>query len=205
FHYIKAYTNSLAIQAVIERAVSRGADRFGGDHDDILSRSLDPQDYRFVNEVVTSSRQILQKGIALVRSESLKFMPMRVLLRITSASLFLLKTISIGGPSIDLQVSLKKLYESDDALRATPVDDMDLASRYATLIERHVTRFRHNFTSSRQPDFPQSFSSGLPAIGIDAQAFDPSLAPFFTNGNQILVGFDADSLGFLWNIPDWEV
>lgn len=227
YHYIKAYTNSLAVQAVVERALSRGADRLGGDHDDILSRSMDPQDYRFINEVVASSRQILQKGIALVRSESLKFMPMRVLLRITSASLFLLKAISIGGPSIDLQVSLKILDESDAALRATPIDDMDLASRYATLIERHVTRFRHNFTSSRQPDLPQGFSSGQPALGMEptssfierqsthrndassmagssaqfdaapsfdtqmfagfedwsAQPFDPSLAPFSTNGN----------------------
>ncbi|KAK0101082.1 hypothetical protein ONS95_012934 [Cadophora gregata] len=249
YHYTKAYTNSLAIQAVVERAISRGADRFGGDDDDILSRSMDPQDYRFINEVVTSSREILQKGIALVRSESLKFMPMRILLRITSASLFLLKAISIGGPSVDLQVSLKILDESNAALKATPVDDMDLASRYATLIERHVTRFRHNFTSSRQPDLPQGFSSGVQAFGMNAsssftegqnmrrndvsgiaesstqfddplsmdtqmfggfedwssQPFDPSLAPFSTNGNQIFVGFDAGSLDFLWNIPDWEV
>ncbi|KAH9217564.1 C6 transcription factor [Leptodontidium sp. 2 PMI_412] len=238
YHYIKAYTNSLAIQAVVERALSRGADRFGGEQDDLLSRSVDPQDYKLINEVVTSSRQILQKGIALVRSGNLKFMPMRVLLRITSASLFLLKAISIGGPSADLQISLKILDESDAALRATPIDDMDLASRYATLIERHVTRFRHNFTISRQPDFPQGFSTGVPGFsgGGDSsciedssaqaqfgvsqsfdtqmfagfedwstQPFDPSLAPFSTNGNQISVGFDAGSLDFLWNIPDWEV
>ncbi|KAG4430793.1 hypothetical protein IFR05_013726 [Cadophora sp. M221] len=258
YHYIKAYTNSLAIQAVVERALSRGADRFGGEPDDLLSRSADPQDYKLINEVVTSSRQILQKGIELVRSGSLKFMPMRVLLRITSVSLFLLKAISIGGPSADLQISLKILDESDAALRATPIDDMDLASRYATLIERHVARFRHNFASSRQPDFPQGLSTGLPVFsgggnsssyfvggrtiqqddssasnpscvgdssaraqfGVSqsfdtqmfagfedwsAQPFDPSLAPFSTNGNQIFVGFDAGSLDFLWNIPDWEV
>lgn len=124
---------------------------------------------------------------------------------------------------------------------------MDLASRYATLIERHVTRLRHNFTSSRQPDLPQGFASGLPPFGSDvgqsfnggqnmqrqdpstsvdpsatfdnsqsfdmftgfedwsAQPFDPSLAPFSSNGNQIFVGFDAGSFDFLWNIPDWEV
>lgn len=155
---------------------------------------------------------------------------MRVILRIASASLFLLKAISLGSHNNDIQASLKILDDSNAALRANPVDDMDLASRYATLLERHTTRFRKNFTSARQPDYAFSYRDGtampdltstsnvsvdydlngayddssLDLHGWSIQPFDPSLAPFSVDGNQMFLGFDNNSLDFLWNAPSWE-
>ncbi|KAH7310059.1 hypothetical protein BKA65DRAFT_485274 [Rhexocercosporidium sp. MPI-PUGE-AT-0058] len=122
-------------------------------------------------------------------------MPMRILFRITSASLFLLKAISIGGPSADLQISLKILDESDTALRATPIDDMDLASRYATLIERHVARFRHNFISSRQPDLLQGFAAGLPTFsgGESSSLFTRGRAEQQSDASGSNTGYLRDS------------
>lgn len=251
YQYLKVYTNSLAIQAVVERALSRGIRRIGRSQGDILATCVDSQDYKFIREVVSGSRQILQTGTALLQSGYLRFSPMRTLLRITSSSVFLLKAISLGSRHGDLQASLSILDQSTAALRANPVDDMDLASRYATLIERHVTRFRHNFTVPYQPEHhlrPPEDSSGAPRtephrsplsssagtlapidIGLSfpvnpadqgeqscdiygifnpsvlddwmAQPFDPSIAPFGTSGYQMSLGFEIDSLDFLWNIP----
>ncbi|PVH77345.1 hypothetical protein DL98DRAFT_638236 [Cadophora sp. DSE1049] len=230
YHYVKAYVNSLSIQAVVERALARGVNNPNGDQGDLFQTCIDPEDYNFINEVTTSSRYILQRATALVQSGTLKYTPMRILLRIASASLFLLKSISLGGRNIDLQVSLHILDESNAALRATPLDDMDVASRYATLLERHTARFRKNFTVSRQPAFGYTMPSYatnpeidgmsnsqystadlyntqlLPENGMDgwsAQPFDPSIAPFAVEGDQMYFGFDDNSLDFLWNTPSW--
>jgi len=231
YHYVKAYVNSLAIQAVVERAIERGIDRVAGDQDNPFYGFIEPHDYVCINEVKTSSLHILQRGISIAQSGSLKYTPMRVLLRIASASLFLLKSISLGGHNNDLQMSLRVLDESNAALRANPVDDMDLASRYATLLERHTLRFRKNFTSARQPEYALGYREDVAAMDLSAmnagmssdydltglydqsslsldgwsiQPFDPSLAPFSVDGNQMFLGFDNNSLDFLWNAPNWE-
>lgn len=153
YHYVKVYVNSFSIQDVIERALARGVNNPNGDQGDLLQSCIDPEDYNFINEVTTSSRFILQRATALVQSGTLKYTPMRILLRVASASLFLLKSISLGGRNVDLQVSFHILDESNAAFRATPLDDMDVASRYATLLERHTALFRKNFTTALQPAF----------------------------------------------------
>jgi len=229
YHYVKAYINSLAIQAVVDRALERDIDRLVGDQDNPFFVHIESHDYACINEVKNSSLQILQRGIAISQAGSMRYTPMRVILRIASASLFLLKAISLGGHNNDIQKSLKTLDDSNAALRANPVDDMDLASRYATLLERHTMRFRNNFTSARQPDYAFDSRDGLgmseltsstnmnseyelaesydnPAIdlyGWSIQPFDPSLAPFSVDGNQMFFGFDNNSLDFLWNAPTW--
>ena len=46
----------------------------------------------------------------------------------------------------------------------------------------------------------------LPENGLDgwsAQPFDPSIAPFVIEGDQMYFGFDDNSLDFLWNTPAW--
>lgn len=230
YHYVKAYVNSLSIQAVVERALARGVNNPYGDQGDLFQSYIDPEDCNFINEVTTSSRYILQRATAVVQSGTLKYTPMRILFRVASASLFLLKSISLGDRNVDLQVSLHILDESNAALRATPLDDIDVASRYATLLERHTARFRKNFTVARQPAFgfpmpsypinpemegtlsSQYGASGLydaqrlPENGLDgwsAQPFDPSIAPFVIEGDQMYFGFDDNSLDFLWNTPAW--
>lgn len=220
--------NSLAIQAVVERAIDRGIGRGVGDQDNPFFGFIEPHDFICINEVKNSSLQILQRGISLARSGSLKYTPMRIVLRIASASLFLLKSISLGGNNNDLQTSLRVLDESNAALRTNPVDDMDLAARYATLLERHTTRFRRNFMSARQPEYAFNYGGGMAVSdpssltadmnvdynltelyeqsllntnGWSIQPFDPSLAPFSVDGYQMFLGFDNNSLDFLWNTP----
>ena len=196
-----------SIQAVIERALARGLKNPNGDQGDLL-----------------------QRATALVQSGTLKYTPTKILLRVASASLFLFKSISVGGRNVDLQVSLDILDESKAALRATPLDDMNVASRYATLLEQHTARFRKNFTVARQPAFGFTVpiyrtSSEVDGIlssrygasdlydaqllsesrldGWSAQPFDPSIAPFAIEGDQMYFGFDDNSLDFLWNTPAW--
>jgi hypothetical protein len=107
--------------------------------------SISPEDYNLIAEVIDASVQILKHTISLAHSGTLKFAPVRVYLRVVSASIFLLKAISLGARQSDLEISLGVLDECIQALKMNTVDEMHLCSRYGTLLERHVSRFKQNF------------------------------------------------------------
>jgi hypothetical protein len=170
-----------------------------------------------------------------------------------SPSDYSLKAMSLGAGNNDIQISLGVLDECIQALQSTAIDSMHLSSRYGTLMERHVARFRRNFVGPFRPNGqPQMATaqgsqlhsivqSSIPSVaegrglewdntsgqqqqdndlndmqtfgsinidtGINflddwmAQPFDPSIAPFGTDGKQVMSGFHVGSLDFLWNLP----
>jgi hypothetical protein len=150
YQYVRIYTNSLAIQAVVERALLSG-DNPSNQDSGIPSTSADPQDQEFIQEVIDGSKQILSKVLTLADAGQLLFSPVRIFLRITSSSIFLLKALGLGVSSGELKASLNVLEASIHALRSSTLDDMHLASRYATLLNVHVKRLRRKFVVSSRP------------------------------------------------------
>ncbi|KAF1997171.1 C6 transcription factor-like protein [Amniculicola lignicola CBS 123094] len=208
YQYVRIYTNSLGMQAVVERTLAETDP--DGPQEDILPMHLEPRDYDFIQEVVDGSRTILEKTTQLAMSGALRYSPVRIFLRITTSSIYLIKGLSLGVRNAKLQSSLDILDRAIHAMRQSTLDDMHLASRYATLLELHVARLRDSFiVSSRPPRLParcdpldKSASSGMDFLnnhnaggsGIAALAedvtglmpdddwlalpFDPSMAPF---------------------------
>ena len=221
------YINSLALQALVERVTSRNTLDSGIFYD--IAKVENSQDYKFVQETTDAARKILDTAVSLAEDGILRYAPVRLYLRITSASIFLLKAISLGARTTEVQNSLNTLDRCIHALRSGRLDDIHLSSRYGTLIHRHVSRFRRNFRSQLQPravsTMPPVTSHGLQAregnmaesnlihmnhfatdideSSIDewlAQPFDPSLAPFGVGEHQSASGLELDSLDFLWNM-----
>ncbi|OBT62120.1 hypothetical protein VE03_08313 [Pseudogymnoascus sp. 23342-1-I1] len=158
YHYIRMYVNSLSIQAIVERTVSQSSsnpttsgtasyERSASQppSDDLLVTSISASDYNLISEVIDASLQILKKSISLSQSGQLIHAPMRTYVRIVSASIFLLKAISLRARNTDIQTSLDVLDEFIQALQVSTTDEVHLGSRYGTLLERHVRRFRRNF------------------------------------------------------------
>lgn len=151
------YVNSLSIQAIVERTVSQASNSTTAGaapsernasqppSDDFLVTSISASDYNLISEVIDASIKILKKSILLSRSGQLIHAPMRTYVRIVSASIFLLKAISLGARNTDIQTSLDVLDEFIQALQISTTDEVHLGSRYGTLLERHVRRFRQNF------------------------------------------------------------
>lgn len=151
------YVNSLAIQAIVERTVSQSSNSTTAGtapcersaskppSDDLLVTSISASDYNLISEVIDASVQTLKKSISLSQLGQLIHAPMRTYVRIVSASIFLLKAISLGARNTDIQTSLDVLDEFIQALQISTTDEVHLGSRYATLLERHVRRFRRNF------------------------------------------------------------
>lgn len=200
YQYVRIYTNSLGMQAVVERTVNEVD--LEGLPDDTIPMSVDSTDYDFIQEVVDGSCQILQKVIKLADSGSLRYSPVRIFLRITSSSIYLIKGLSLGVWNTKLQTSLDILDRAIQALRSSTLDDMHLASRYATLLEMHVSRLRRSFIiSSRPPRLATRSTSTDRTINDNAEPSalineptDPSDAPPFPA---------AEDMSGLLSADDW--
>jgi hypothetical protein len=148
YRHVKMYTNSLGIQAVVERAF------LDTSHDEDAPYSIDDVDHAFIEEVVSSACEILHKAVTLAETSLLRFHPIRTFLRVIGASVFLLKAIGLGTRNAQLQSSFDLLERSISALKCCAVDDVHLAAPYAKLLERHVARLLHRFVVSSKESAP---------------------------------------------------
>ena len=191
YQYVRMYINSVAIQALVERMSNREVPGTKLDYDFLEVENS--QDYKYVQEVTDASRQILQTAVMLAEEGILRYSPVRVFLRITSASIFLLKAISLGARNYELQKSLGILDQCIQALRSSTLDDIHLSSRFGMLIDRHVKRFRRNFRAQSR------LSTGLNVPEKSFQWNEPSSdgAPLSRPGgqNDMLVGQFNDIYG----------
>lgn len=117
YQYVRIYTNSVGMQAVVERTLAETDTDVP--QDDILPMNLEPRDYDFIQEVVDGSCQILQKVVQLSESGALRYSPVRIFLRITTSSIYLIKGLSLGSRNQKLQSSLDILDAAIRALRAS--------------------------------------------------------------------------------------
>lgn len=208
YQFARVYTNSIGMQAVVERLLAES------DPDSVLDEvrqtNVDEIDYEFIQEVIDGSCHILQKVITLAETGALRFSPVRIFLRVTSSSIFLLKALSLGVRNAKLQESLEILSRSIQALRSSSLDDIHLGSRYATLLEFLIIRLRRSFVLSNKKASRGTTRPSSVRPPSDAQSFgNPSAMNQMTgnNGGQLDVSngpFDDQILSLNdINADDW--
>ncbi|OQE74567.1 hypothetical protein PENNAL_c0079G07656 [Penicillium nalgiovense] len=138
YYYAIMYLNSLGIQAFVEK-VSRGQ----GYH---VLMDANEIHHSFNNAVREASCEILSIVIQLGESGCLRYCPVRVFVRLVAASIFLLKSLSLG-PRNNMLRSLEVLDKCNQTLRENQHDDVHLSTRYGKLIDRLVRRFKKNMLS----------------------------------------------------------
>ncbi|KAL4753896.1 hypothetical protein BDW72DRAFT_4720 [Aspergillus terricola var. indicus] len=144
YHFVRAYTHSIGMQAVVERVLA------DSDPDvEIRAANIDQVDYEYIQEVIDGCCQVLQKASELGEAGALKFSPIRIFLRITTSSIFLMKALSIGTRHAKLRESLNIIERCIQALKSNALDDIHLSTRYAALLETHVSRLRRNLLASK--------------------------------------------------------
>ena len=91
FMYTKIYIYSLALQAVAERKISYKFTE--GVANEFISSILDLNygDYEFIREVIDSAKAVLGTIHSFAGTGRLKFLPVRIYVRVISACIFLLK------------------------------------------------------------------------------------------------------------------
>ncbi|EAW11335.1 putative C6 transcription factor [Aspergillus clavatus NRRL 1] len=143
YHFVRVYTHSVGMQAVVERALA-DCNAEG----EVRSMNIDPIDHEYIQEVIDGCCRILEKVTQLAEIGALRFSPVRIFIKITSASIFLMKALSLGTRQATLRESLDILERTIQALRSNALDDIHLSTRYATLLETHVSRLRRNLLAS---------------------------------------------------------
>ena len=89
YQFVRLYINSLALQAVASRMAKHQAFTMG-------SQSEGTQDSGFIREVISGSTKILEMVIKLADDNHLKYMPVRIYIRIASAAIYLINVSEIG-------------------------------------------------------------------------------------------------------------
>lgn len=130
------------------------------------------------------------------------FSPVRIFLRITTASVFLLKGLSLGVGATKLRTSLDVLTRSIAALRSSALDDVHLGSRYATLLEIHVNGLTNNFISSGKPP---AFATRPPSPEPGILARDDATGGFQNAEASALMDHDTGNLDHVdvGQMEDW--
>lgn len=146
YQHTKIHANSLGLQAIVERTLADV-----GLNQSQSSLDLSSTDYGFVSTVVDGCLDILNIAIKMHERHYLRFAPVSVFLRITTASVFLLKGLGLGVNVTKLSESLSILTRAIAALRDSKPDDLHLGSRYATLLELHVVRLQAKFIPAVPP------------------------------------------------------
>ncbi|KAL5046084.1 hypothetical protein BDW71DRAFT_214789 [Aspergillus fruticulosus] len=230
YHYLRVFANSLGVQGIVERVLSDTPSR-GTIDATFVSRArqlnMSRNEYEFIEEVIDSACAILSHVVAIANPRCL---PMRVLSRMISSSIFLLKALALGVRKTKLEESLHLLDTAISALLSNQLDDIHLASRYATLLKTHVSRLRQTFASSgglddqnnettqdengesEQP-LGTAFALNTHTMDLSANAdldgwlslpLDPLMAPFGPwDRAPVDLGLDLDplDLDFIWNLP----
>ncbi|KAH8199415.1 hypothetical protein TruAng_006410 [Truncatella angustata] len=144
----KIYTNSLGLQAIVERTI---ADSEEGAADNQFGMSS--IDYNLVQEVLDACLETLKGAIRAADNNHLCFAPVRLFLRITTASVFLLKALGLGVNTSRLTDSLDVLARAITALKLCKPDDLHLGARYAALLNLYVAKLREKFVPATKPPF----------------------------------------------------
>ena len=142
YNHVRVHANSLGLQAIFERAAVET---------DPVSVHISTTDYQFVSNVVDSCLNVLRITTKLHQSGVLRFAPVSVFMRVTSASVFLLKGLGIGAKNSRLQEALGTLTLTIDALKASKPDDLHLGARYAELLETHLLQLQEKFVPAAKP------------------------------------------------------
>jgi len=150
YHYVRILCNSVGMQAICERFST---------HNDIMSipdfaLSVGSEDKRYHEEVISGGCDLLKKVLELEEKNALRYAPVRVLLRITAGSMFLLKALAMGVRESQLRRALNVLDATVIALRQSVLDDVHLSGSFATVLESHVERIRKSAQQSSKRFFP---------------------------------------------------
>lgn len=151
YEHVRFYVNSLALQAVIDRCWQLGGSTAVAPSSTpaqtpagfVPMLSLSPVDAGYIREVVQACRSLLTTVVEDMYPHGyLKHAPVRIYLRILSASMFLLKTFALGAKEVEVERSMELIDSVCDALRGAAVDDVHLGLRFADLLRGLAGRVR---------------------------------------------------------------
>ncbi|KAF5671903.1 alcohol dehydrogenase V [Fusarium denticulatum] len=210
YQYTRTLISSVGLRAIAQRTLatrSSPTDTLRGS----ISFFQESED-KSIEEAVDGSCSILRVLERLHIECCVRYIPVRIVLRSITASVLLLKALSLKPNYYKMEVSLETLSKGIAALRDINVDEMHLGPRYATLIEAHMIRLKDAVANSQSsPDVEISVKT-IPARGCllrdecDYDGMLPPMAPSSLGiagheGARVVVAV-RDNVSTLWKVGD---
>ncbi|UPK90702.1 hypothetical protein LCI18_001637 [Fusarium solani-melongenae] len=133
-------TFSLAIQAVVDRAFSEKQEPSG-----LANVVISPTEYRFIEATVDGCLEIFNIIIRLAEARQLAFAPENLFVRVTMASVFLMKAMGLGVKKSKLNHSLNTLTQAISGLRMNKPDDLHFGHQYVKLLDVCMANLQASF------------------------------------------------------------
>ena len=156
-----ALLNSIGMQAIVEKHLERHPGLMAEEARAVITED---SDYAYVQQVLDSCSRILTLFQGFAEKERLVQLPARLIYRIFTSSVLLLKTLSIGVKQPQFEAALEVLTSSIRALSSNSLDELHCVPRYAALLDMQMKPLRRYFADSLK--YPQSFAANtaLPNI-----------------------------------------
>ncbi|KAK1658121.1 hypothetical protein BDP55DRAFT_638112 [Colletotrichum godetiae] len=200
YFHLRACVGAISIQAVVRRAATANLD---GVEKDSLAGYMTTQDARFLQEVVSDSSEVLRIATQTSFQSHLAYAPASIRISVISASVFLLKALSLGSPATDVSTALRTLDRCVTALGRYPPDDMDFALRYAHLIEKHTQFLKFNHFSASEAHGRSAVQSYTPSYNHNnLSGFDISL-PILPADQNVNDDMSSDQTG-IWRALQFD-
>jgi hypothetical protein len=155
YQHLRILVNSFGMQKMVQRVLEQNILQTGSTIDysfieKARQTNMTVREYGFIEEVIDGCCQTLEKVAALAAAGSLKYSPMRLLLRTISSSIFLMKALALGVRNSKLQEALQVLDRAILALQDDNEDDVHLKAQYAILLKMQASKLRRSLLSSNQ-------------------------------------------------------
>ena len=175
-----ALLSSVGMQAIVEKNLERNP---GLMPEEAWPLIAEDSDYEYVQRVVESCSSILKLFQGYTEKERLVQLPARVIYRVFTSSVLLLKALSIGVRQPQFQAALEVLTSSIRALISNDLDDLHCVPRYAVLLDIQLKRLRRYFADSLKYPLPETMRAAkTPVTSLGGQptprAVDPHVSSF---------------------------
>ncbi|KAL9088840.1 MAG: hypothetical protein Q9159_002876 [Coniocarpon cinnabarinum] len=179
YYYMRVHGNNIALQAVVQRCtnVTPPEDSDKPIPPEVLEGCMG-NDRKFIDMISRDSKQLLNCVMnGLRREKHLTHISSRTFWRIANVSIILLKTLSLGTFRDNFAESLSLLEDAAWALSEYSIDDVHVATDFATSLRSTVARVRanmirapvqQNFGRSQKANTDNDGKTG-PNLTIDTQ------------------------------------
>lgn len=177
---MSALLNSIGMQAIMEKHLERHPGMMPEEARPLITED---SDYQYVQQVLDSCSKVMTLFQGYAEKERLVQLPARVIYRVFTSSVLLLKTLSIGVKQVQFEAALEVLTGSITALLSNNLDELHCVPRYAALLDIQLKRLRQYFADSlKYPHSPAMQTRSQEIYSNDSSSREP-LADVHVSGS----------------------
>ncbi|OAL22963.1 hypothetical protein AYO22_06871 [Fonsecaea multimorphosa] len=201
YYSMRALLSSVGMQAIVEKTLENNPGLMPEEARPVVAGD---SDYEYVQQVLDNCSKILQLFQGYAEKDHLFQLPSRIVCRVFTSSILLIKALSIGVRQTQFDVSLEILNNSIQALKSQRLDDLHCLPRYAGLLDIQLKRLRRYFAeSSRYPLASAAGATTVPGMPSDPTSTYREVEPQASDANAPRLGTELEWPDLNTSMENW--